>query len=301
MYAAGAQMHVAALRLDAHASLPIAASERQARSQTIARLDRFRSEAVVDAAAEGLHVEIRRRHGRKVEPDRTADRFSFELCAGREREAGGQLAGDAFEPAAGKRTEIDFRVAAHRRYFDFTGAARELNVAVDGFHLDRVRTARRHPHAAAHRARTQIAAGIAAHIAVDRLQLDVPQHAVQFQIPAHQGGRHGALGRHVDHEARRTRIAPGAGRLRSDANGRAISAGLQIDSGHILIGSTGDLDFRPIPPAQLDRPREIHDLDRALRRGGAPLLDGPSSAYERPGNDQDRQCKRSDSEAQTHG
>src|SRR5579859_578487 len=170
---AGTEVHVAALGLDTHPRLALAVAEFEARARPVVRLFRLRTEAIVDAAAEGLHVELPRGRGREIEAHRPTDRLAVEVAVGRERETRGQIPGDGAEAAARQGRDIDLGVAAHGLYFDVARAALELHVAVDGLDFGRLRPARGQVHKPRGRIRAQVAADLAGDIAADGAQIGV--------------------------------------------------------------------------------------------------------------------------------
>src|ERR1700687_5026134 len=154
---------VAALRLETHPALARTALERQSRTRTILCVTRPRiAEAARDVAAHGLGVYLAIRRTGEVDAQVAAHGRGLELAAAGECERDRYLAGYRLESAAGHGTELELRIATHRRDVDFTGRrAGQRHVAADALDLDDVRSGRRQVHVAADRADADIAADLA--------------------------------------------------------------------------------------------------------------------------------------------
>ncbi len=146
-----------------------------------------------------------------------------------------------------------------------------------------------------------IAAHIAVHIAADRLQLRIASCAGQTEVGADQRRADGAAGRHVHREPRRAGGAPMGIRAHYDMDGRMAAGAGNVDAFDIIVGRAADLHFVPIPAGDLDRTRNVDDLDIAVRIGDAMFLDGPSGAHRRPGQEQRGDCESRESAAACAG
>src|ERR1700733_7006699 len=265
-------MNVSALRLDSHPRLALAVLELEALAGPIVGLLRLGAEAIVDVAAEGLNVEVGGGCGRKVEAQISAHRLSVELRVGREREMRGEIARDAVEAAARERGEIDFHVTAHRLDLDLARPALELDVAVDGPPLGRLRAARSQADGTGRRVDGEIAADLAADVAAHRAQIDVALETLHLEISAYQRRFDLALLRHVNHQ-----LGLFARVARTDAwphvDGGLVAAARDVHAVTDVVGRAGHLDFRPIPAGELDRSGHVENLDGPPGVGAARLAE----------------------------
>src|SRR5882757_1263852 len=101
---------------------------------------RFRSEAIVDIAADRLDIKISRRLAGKVQLYIAAHGLALDLRIRRGRESRGKFAGYRLEPRARYGAESQMRIAAHRGCFDVCISAGQYYIAADGFHLDHLRS-----------------------------------------------------------------------------------------------------------------------------------------------------------------
>ena len=108
-----AQPHIAAVAREMYAGRGLAGLECQALAGTVSGFDRLWAEAIVDIAAQGLHIVVRRGLACEVQSDVPAHGFTVELRIGGSRERRGNGAGYGLESGAGHRSQRQTRVAAH--------------------------------------------------------------------------------------------------------------------------------------------------------------------------------------------
>ena len=148
-----------------HASGGIAGLERQALAGPVAWFDRLGAEAIVDVAAEGLDIKIRRGLAGEIQLNVAADGLTVNLRIGSGAQRCGKAAGYALESSVRHSPQGQPHIAADGRSLDIGIPAGQHDATADGLHLDPLRRHRRKMNIAAHIIGAQVPAAVAAEYA----------------------------------------------------------------------------------------------------------------------------------------
>ena len=149
----------------------VAGLERQSFAGTMPRFYRLWTEAIIDIAAERLHVEVRGRLAGKIQPDVAAHGLAINLRIGSRRELCGNISGHGLETSARYCSERQVRIAADGTGLDVGIPAGQHDIAADGLDLNPLGPHRRKMNISAHVIGAQVYAALAADFSAARPQL----------------------------------------------------------------------------------------------------------------------------------